>query len=82
MLAARGEGVGSCLTRMLTGRPAEVADILGVPADEGWKMAACVTFGIPTGRWGVAERPPRGRGRVLEPRGAPLGFAVDGPLFP
>src|SRR5207249_805201 len=42
MLAARGEGVGSTLTRMLAARSVDVFEILGVPSDQGWQMAACV----------------------------------------
>lgn len=82
MLAARGEGVGSCFTRMLSGRAADVFQVLGVPDDEGWKMGACVTLGYPTGRWGVAERRPVEEVAFANRWGGPLGFAVDGPLFP
>src|SRR5580692_2741847 len=57
MLAARGEGVGSALTSVLGFmHPAEVLSILGVPADQGWLNACCVSFGYPTGRWAVAPR--------------------------
>ena len=34
MLAARGEGVGSCFTRLLWGKAKEVYEVLGVPEDE------------------------------------------------
>ena len=27
----------------------ETAEILGVPADEGWLQSGCVSFGYPTG---------------------------------
>jgi nitroreductase len=63
-LAARGEGVGSTLTRMLAGRSAAVFEILGVLADEGWQIAACVAFGWPTGRWGLGERARSRRSRT------------------
>src|SRR5262245_29422244 len=38
MLAARADGVGSTLTTFLTFRHDEVLEVLGVPADEGWRM--------------------------------------------
>ena len=82
MLAARGEGVGSCLTAALAFRTKETFAVLGVPEDEGWNMAACVTFGYPTGRWGLAERQPVEDVTFQNHWGEPLGFAVDGPLYP
>jgi hypothetical protein len=45
-------------------------------------MAGCVTFGYPTGRWGVAPRRPVEEVAHRNRWGAPLGFAVDGPLWP
>jgi nitroreductase len=82
MLAARGEGVGSTFTRMLAGRAADVFELLGVPADEGWQFGACVTFGYPSGRWGVAERTPVEDVTFQNRWGEPLGFDVNGPLYP
>lgn len=82
MLAARGEGVGSTLTRMLAARSAEVFDILGIPGDDGWQMAACAVFGWPTGRWGLAERAPVEEVTYLDRWGEPLDFPVNGPLYP
>ena len=59
MLAARGEGIGSCLTALLQFfNPAETFEILGVPKDEGWHLAATVSFGYPTGKWGIADAQP------------------------
>jgi nitroreductase len=81
-LAARGEGIGSTLTRMLAGRSADVFSVLGVPADEGWQMAACVAFGWPTGRWALAERVPVEDVTYQNSWGDPLHFAVNGPLWP
>jgi nitroreductase len=81
-LAAREEGVGSTLTRMLAARSAEVFEILGIPADEGWQMAACVAFGWPTGRWGRAERDPVEEVTYQNRWGRPLDFPVNGPLWP
>src|SRR5580700_1945550 len=58
-LAARAEGVGSALTAVLgVFHGSEAYDILGVPPEEGWIMACCVSFGYPLGRWGVAPRRP------------------------
>ena len=59
MLAARAEGVGSCLTVLLgLFHRAETLDVLGSQPDQGWVMAGCVSFGYPTGRWDVAPRRP------------------------
>jgi nitroreductase len=82
MLAARGEGVGGTLTRMLAARAADIFDILGVPTDDGWQMAACVAFGWPTGRWGVADRAPVEEVTFSNRWGTPLSFPVNGPLWP
>ena len=56
MLAARAHGVGASLTSVFLLKWPEVAPVIGVPEDEGWNFAGCVTFGYPTGRWGVAPR--------------------------
>ena len=81
-LAARAEGVGSSLTAVLgLWHPAELFDILGVPTDEHWVMACCVSFGYPTGRWGVAPRRPVHEVSYRNRWGAPVGFTVDQPLW-
>lgn len=82
MLAARSRDVGSTLTSVLLFKSAEVLGLLGVPSDEGWIMAGCVTFGYPTGRWGVAARRPVEEVAHRNRWSEPLGFAVDGPLWP
>jgi nitroreductase len=82
MLAARGVGVGSALTSVLAFRAQETFEVLGVPADEGWNMACCVTFGYPTGRWGVAARRPVHEVAHRNRWGEPLGFEVPQPLWP
>ncbi len=80
-LAARGEGIGTSLTSVLAFRGAEVLAVLGVPPEEGWNMAACVTFGYPTGRWGVAPRRPVHEVSYRNQWGAPVGFEIDQPLW-
>jgi nitroreductase len=82
MLAARGEGVGSALTSVLAFRADETFHVLGVPMDDGWHMACCVTFGYPTGRWGVAARIPVHEVAYRNRWGEPLGFDVPRPLWP
>jgi nitroreductase len=81
MLAARAEGVGSSLTSVFMFRLDDVLEVLGVPRDEGWLFASCVTFGYPTGRWGVAPRRPAHEVSFRNRWGAPLGFEVPGPLW-
>ena len=58
MLAARAEGIGASLTSVFLFQLDNVLEILGVPKEEGWLFSSCVTFGYPTGRWGVAPRRP------------------------
>jgi nitroreductase len=82
MLAARAEGVGSSLTSVFVFRLDDVLEILGVPKGDGWLFASCVTFGYPTGRWGVAPRRPVHEVSYRNRWGAPVGFEVDQPLWP
>lgn len=81
MLAARAEGVGSAWTSVFLFELDAVLDILGVPKDEGWVFSSCVTFGYPTGRWGVAARNPVHTVAHRNTWGAPLGFEVPEPLW-
>ncbi len=82
-LAARADGVGSSLTVVLGFfHPDETFDILGVPKDEHWVMACCVSFGYPLGRWGVAPRRPVHEVAHRNRWGDPVGFTVDEPLWP
>jgi nitroreductase len=81
MLAARAEGIGSTLTMFLNSRSDEVNEVLGVPAAEAWKMAACVTMGYPTGRWGVAPRKPAHEMTFRNRWGEPAGFETPEPLW-
>jgi nitroreductase len=82
-LAARAEGVGSALTTVLgTYHGAEANEILGAPDDGTWQMACCVSFGYPTGRWGVAARHPAGEVAYRNGWGDALGLEIPGPLWP
>jgi nitroreductase len=81
-LAARAEGVGSCLTTILgLFRNTETFEVLGVPADKGWEMACCVSFGYPTGTWGVAARRPANEVAYRNTWGTDLGLAIPEPLW-
>ncbi|MBW8803185.1 MAG: nitroreductase family protein [Catenulisporales bacterium] len=81
-LAARAQGVGSALTSILgTVHDSRVKEILGVPADEEWKQACCVSFGYPTGRWAVAPRRPAHEVAFRNGWDEPVGFTVDEPLW-
>jgi nitroreductase len=82
MLAARAEGVGSALTSVMVFRLQDVLDVLGVPLDEGWQMACCVTFGYPTGRWGVAACRPAPEASFRNRWGTPVGLDIPAPLWP
>jgi nitroreductase len=80
-LAARAEGVGSALTTILAFRTAETQQILGVPADRGWEMACCVSFGYPTGRWAIAPRRPAHEVAYRNTWGTDLGLEIPDPLW-
>jgi len=82
MLAARAEGVGSALTSVLLFRLNEALEVLGVPADSGWRMACCVTLGYPKGRWGVAPRRPVDEVAYRNGWEQPLGMKIPKPLWP
>lgn len=81
-LAARAEGVGSALTSVLGFfHGAETNQILGVPADKGWTMHCLVSFGYPTGRWGVAPRRPVHDVAYRNAWGTQVGFTISEPLW-
>ena len=81
-LAARAEGVGSALTSVLgLFHGAEAYRILGVPEGRGWTMNCLVSFGYPTGRWGVAPRRPVHEVAYRNTWGNDIGFAVSEPLW-
>lgn len=81
-LAARAEGVGSALTSVLgIFHGEEALQILGVPPGKGWTMACCVSFGYPTGKWGVAVRHPVHEVAYRNTWGNGVGFVVGEPLW-
>jgi nitroreductase len=82
MLAARAEGIGTSMTTVFLFQLDDVLEILGVPKEEGWLFSSCVTFGYPTGRWGVAPRRPVHEVSYRNAWGAPVGFEVPEPLWP
>ena len=82
MLAARAEGVGSSLTSVFHFEIQAVLEILGVPVDEGWLFSSCVTFGWPTGKWGVAPRRPVHEVSFRNRWGTDLGYEIPEPLWP
>jgi nitroreductase len=82
MLAARAEGVGSSLTSVYMFQVDKVLEILGVPKADGWLFSSCVTFGYPTGRWGVAPRRPVHEVSYRNHWGGSLGFEIPDPLWP
>src|SRR5688572_3511813 len=82
MLAARAEGVGSALTSVFMFRMAEVLEVLEVPKDQGWNFNGCVSFGVPTGKWGVAPRTPVHQVSFRNRWGDPVGFQIEEPLWP
>jgi nitroreductase len=82
MLAARAEGVGSALTSVFFFDLEPVLEALGVPKDAGWLFSSCVTFGYPTGKWGVAPRIPAHEVAYRNTWGTPVGFEIPDPLWP
>ena len=81
MLAARAEGVGSALTSVFFFQLEEMKKILGVPSEGDWGFSACVTFGYPKGRWGVAPRRPAHEVSFRNSWDGDLGFTIPEPLF-
>jgi nitroreductase len=81
-LAARAEGVGSALTSILgVFHGEETMKILGVPPGKGWTMVCLVSFGYPTGRWGVGARRPAHEVAYRNTWGTSLGFEIPEPLW-
>lgn len=82
MLAARGHGVGTCLTTILGSFKSEETDeLLGVPSRKGWKQAAAVSCGYPKGRWGLARRSPAHEVAYADRWGSPVSWRLDEPIW-
>ena len=81
MLAARVEGVGSALTSVFMMKTDEVKRVLGVPEEGQWIFNACVTFGYPKGRWGIAPRRPAHEVAFRNGWDGELGFEIPEPLW-
>jgi nitroreductase len=82
MLAARGLGIGTCLTTIAGAfRGEQVFEILGVPLDRGWTNSAAVSAGYPVGRWGTAKRRPAHQVVFSEQWGSKPSWSVDEPLW-
>ncbi|MGO9196803.1 MAG: nitroreductase family protein [Acidimicrobiales bacterium] len=80
-LAARAEGIGSSLTSVLGMMHAdEVRRVLQVP-DTTWDNACMLSFGYPTGRWGVAQRLPVDKVAARNTWSGSLAFSVPEPLW-
>jgi len=82
MLAARAQGIGAALTTIFILRVDEVLAILGVPKDEGWLFSSCVSFGYPSGRWGVAPRRAAHEVSYRNQWGTGVGFEIPNALWP
>jgi hypothetical protein len=61
---------------------AEAMSVLAVPEGKGWTMACCVSFGYPTGRWGVAARRPVREVASRNSWDGDLGMDIPEPLWP
>ncbi len=81
MLAARTDGVGSALTSVFAFKLDEMKAVLGVPDEGDWRFNCCVTFGYPTGRWGVAPRRPAHEVSFRNSWDGDLGFEIPEPLW-
>ncbi|MEV6032039.1 nitroreductase family protein [Nonomuraea sp. NPDC052116] len=81
-LAARAHGVGSTLTTVLSRYHATaVMRIMSVPKTEGWRPACMVTFGYPSGRWGLAVRRPAGEVSYRNRWGVGTGLDLAAPRW-
>ena len=82
MLAARGHGIGTTLTTFNTHtRHDETRQLLGIPAEKGWRVAAIIPCGYPLGKWGIAARPPVTDVVFQDHWGTPTDWNVPGPLW-
>jgi len=82
MLAARGLGIGTTLTTILGSfKEDEVAELLGVPQDKGWKLRAAIPCGMPKGRWGLAKRKPAQEIAFADRWGQAVPWTVEEPYW-
>ena len=82
MLAARGLGIGTTLTTILGSfKEDEVAELLGVPQDKGWKLRAAIPCGMPKGRWGLAKRKPAQEIAFADRWGEAVPWTVEEPYW-
>ena len=82
MLAARGLGIGTCLTTIAGWfKSEEVFEVLGVPIGRGWTNSAAVSAGYPLGRWGTAKRRPAEQVVFSERWGNQPEWTIEEPLW-
>ena len=81
MLAARGHGIGTCLTTVMSFETEKVFEVLNVPNDKGWTLNATITAGYPLGKWGVAERKPVDDVTYLNTWGNKTNWNLEQPLW-
>ena len=81
MLAARGHGIGICLTTVMSFETEKVFEVLNIPNDKGWTLNATITAGYPLGKWGVAERKPVDDVTYLNTWGNKTNWNLEQPLW-
>ena len=81
MLAARGHGIGTCLTTVMSFETEKVFEVLNIPNDKGWMLNATITAGYPLGKWGVAERKPVDDVTYLNTWGNKTNWNLEQPLW-
>ena len=81
MLAARGHGIGTCLTTVMSFETEKVFEVLNIPNDKGWTLNATITAGYPLGKWGVAERKPVDDVTYLNTWGNKTNWNLEQPLW-
>ena len=81
MLAARGHGIGTCLTTVMSFETEKVFEVLNIPNDKGWTLNATITAGYPLGKWGVAERKPVDDVTYLNTWGNKTNWNIEQPLW-
>ena len=81
MLAARGHGIGTCLTTVMSFETEKVFEVLNIPNEKGWTLNATITAGYPLGKWGVAERKPVDDVTYLNTWGNKTNWNLEQPLW-